>query len=268
MKVEIPNNFEGVELGAFMEFTSLNPNDFESGFEFRLARIAALTGEDPEAIEDSLTVEQLIDLYIQTSKFNQVPKLQTKERIEVEELGELKFKGFKSLTIGEFIDLQKLCNSGYWLNASKILAILYRRTKTGDWGEEILEPRKVFKTTERAELLESVPASDALGVIQDYLDFQDAFIKNRPSLFDSNAKEEIEEGEEEEDEEPEELDEDELKELEEEEKEEKKRIKWGWERKLYELCKGDLTKLDEVTELPLILVFNFELMKKELNIQE
>ena len=47
---------------------------------------------------------------------------------------------------------------------------------------------------------------------------------------------------------------------------EKSQLKWGWERLIYSLCNEDLTKFEEVTNLPLIMTFNMLAMKKELNL--
>jgi hypothetical protein len=48
--------------------------------------------------------------------------------------------------------------------------------------------------------------------------------------------------------------------------EEKKQQKWAWETLIWHLCNEDLTKFHAVCDLPLILVFNFLGMKKELNV--
>ena len=46
----------------------------------------------------------------------------------------------------------------------------------------------------------------------------------------------------------------------------KSELKWGWERLVYSLCNEDLTKFNEVINLPLIMTFNMLAMKKVLNI--
>ncbi len=42
--------------------------------------------------------------------------------------------------------------------------------------------------------------------------------------------------------------------------------KWAWETLIWHLCNEDLTKFHAVCDLPLILVFNFLGMRKELNV--
>lgn len=260
MRYEIPKNWEGLKLGAFSELQKLDPSDFESGFEYRLERLALILDEDPDELETELTIEELTELTIKTNWINGKPKGEF-----LENLAGFTFKGFKKLTLGEFIDLQSLCAKGYYINAGKILAILYRKTKVGEWGEILIEPRSAFNTAERAEKFEDVPVSYAAGAIHSYLRFQEEFLKRRKAIFEGGKDEEDEE---ETDEEAGLEDEPETKDEIEERKREEAQKKWSWEYFIYGLCKGDLTKFDEVTELPLSLVFNIEAMKLELNIKE
>ena len=60
----------------------------------------------------------------------------------------------------------------------------------------------------------------------------------------------------------EELDPEDLK----EEQEEQKFKKWGWEKVIYDLAGEDITKADQITDLPLIMVLNFMSMKYELRV--
>jgi hypothetical protein len=54
-----------------------------------------------------------------------------------------------------------------------------------------------------------------------------------------------------------------------EQKEQGKRSKkWGWEALLFDLCEGDLTKIEEIGKLPLIFVFNMLSMRKEMGYLE
>ena len=60
----------------------------------------------------------------------------------------------------------------------------------------------------------------------------------------------------------EELDPEDLK----EEQEEQRFKKWGWEKVIYDLAGEDITKADQITDLPLIMVLNFMSMKYELKV--
>jgi hypothetical protein len=61
-----------------------------------------------------------------------------------------------------------------------------------------------------------------------------------------------------------ELDEDDIK----AEQQEKVFSKWSWEKLLYDLSNQDLTKIDAVTDLNLIFVFNMLSMVEELQLNK
>ncbi len=52
------------------------------------------------------------------------------------------------------------------------------------------------------------------------------------------------------------------------EAEEKVFTKWSWEKLLYDLANEDLTKIDAVTDLPLVFVFNMLSMVEELQLNK
>ena len=41
--------------------------------------------------------------------------------------------------------------------------------------------------------------------------------------------------------------------------------KWAWENMIYSLANEDITKVNEITDMPLIFVFNMVSMKEELS---
>jgi len=48
----------------------------------------------------------------------------------------------------------------------------------------------------------------------------------------------------------------------------KKAKKWGWESLLFDLCDGDITKMDDVGNQSLIFVFNMLSMRKDMGYLE
>jgi hypothetical protein len=62
------------------------------------------------------------------------------------------------------------------------------------------------------------------------------------------------------------FDEEELVELKKEIEDEKSKAKFSWDSIIYNLSSGDITKMDAITNLPLIYVFNTLSMKKALDI--
>lgn len=253
MKFQTPKNFGSISVAQYVELLELNPEDFDSSFEFQIERLSIILDEDAEHLENNLNIEELSDLNSSTAWI--------KGRVKgefVENYGEFKFKPLEHLTLGEFIDLENLFSKGYYLNIKKILAIIYRRYRVDEFKNEFFEPY-IFDLEKRAELFDEFKMSNAQSIIEKYLKYREFFISKRKTLFKSDEEKEIEESETNEPKTREEI---------EEEKQEKIFERWGWEFMIYKLCKGDLTKVEEVTELNLILVFNFEAMKKELNVKD
>jgi hypothetical protein len=58
------------------------------------------------------------------------------------------------------------------------------------------------------------------------------------------------------------------KELEDEKKIEEKQKKWAWEKLLFGIAQGDIIKINQVTQLGLVYVFNMLAMRKELGITD
>jgi len=160
----------------------------------------------PEDIEE-LAIEELEELLLSVKFIRDEPPKNYKS-----ELGEYKLKPFNKITLGEFISLEAYFSDNYLLKLLNIVAILYRRVRVNEWGDQ-------YKNL----MTES---------------YEDDF------EIDSN------------------MDAEDLKAAE----EEKKQQKWAWETLIWHLCNEDLTKFHAVCDLPLILVFNFLGMKKELNV--
>lgn len=253
MKFQTPKNFGSISVAQYVELLELNPEDFDSSFEFQIERLSIILDEDAEYLEDNLNIEELSDLNSSTAWI--------KGRIKgefLEQYGEFKFKPLEKLTLGEFIDLENLFSKGYYLNIKKILAILYRRVTEDQFKNEYFEPYN-FDLEKRTEFFNDFRMNNAQSIIDKYVKYREFFISKRKTLFKNDDEKEIEENE---------IDEPKTREEIEEEKQEKVFERWGWEFMIYKLCKGDLTKVEAVTELNLILVFNFEAMKKELNVKD
>ena len=165
----------------------------------------------------------------------------------------MQIKPLSKLTLFEYIDLDYFFNENYLKNIDKICAILYRQAKTNRWGEEILEPYD-YDINIRADKFLDLPITDVYGIINEFLKFRENFLDVYANLF--GEVDEITE------EDRATLDVEEIKEIE----QEKKESKWSWERMLYGLTNGDITKTEAVGALPLVYVFNVLGMKKELNI--
>ena len=242
----LPKKWSDISVEKFIEISDI---DKELGpWHYNSEILSIITDEDIDDIED-LDIE-VLNAYIDQCKWAiSQPSKQYKHNL----LG-MQIKPLAKLSLFEYIDLDYFFNNNYLKNIDKICAILYRQAKTNRWGEEILEPYD-YDINARADKFLELPITDVYGIISEFLKFRENFLNVYANLFgevdgDITAEERDT------------LDPEEIKEIE----QEKKESKWSWERMLYGLTNGDITKTEAVGALPLVYVFNVLGMKKELNI--
>ena len=241
----LPKKWSDISVEKFIEISEI---DKELGpWHYNSEILSIITDEDIDDIED-LEID-ILNAYIDQCKWAMSqPSKQYKHTL----LG-MQIKPLAKLTLFEYIDLDYFFNNNYLKNIDKICAILYRQVKTNRWGEEILEPYD-YDINTRADKFLDLPITDVYGIINEFLKFRENFLDVYANLF--GEVDEITE------EDRATLDVEEIKDLE----QEKKESKWSWERMLYGLTNGDITKTEAVGALPLTYVFNVLGMKKELNI--
>ena len=241
----LPKKWSDISVDKFIEISDI---DKELGpWHYNSEILSIITDEPIENIED-LEID-ILNAYIDQCKWAMSqPSKQYKHTL----LG-MQIKPLAKLSLFEYIDLDYFFNNNYLKNIDKICAILYRQAKTNRWGEEILEPYD-YDINTRADKFLDLPITDVYGIINEFLKFRENFLDVYANLF--GEVDEITE------EDRATLDVEEIKDLE----QEKKESKWSWERMLYGLTNGDITKTEAVGALPLTYVFNVLGMKKELNI--
>jgi hypothetical protein len=241
----LPKKWSDISVDKFIEISEI---DKELGpWHYNSEILSIITDEPIETIED-LEID-ILNAYIDQCKWAlSQPSKQYKHTL----LG-MQIKPLAKLSLFEYIDLDYFFNNNYLKNIDKICAILYRQVKTNRWGEEILEPYD-YDINTRADKFLDLPITDVYGIINEFLKFRENFLDVYTNLF--GEVDEITE------EDRATLDVEEIKDLE----QEKKESKWSWERMLYGLTNGDITKTEAVGALPLTYVFNVLGMKKELNI--
>lgn len=219
--------------------------EFDSIFLQSIEVLSILTNEPPDEFED-LDPEELIDLMQQVSFIQRDPPNKPKEL-----LNGLKLGSFVNISLGEFIDLEHY-TTNLAENFTTILAILYKRWTIDEWGNVKFEPY-TYDLKVRTNVFEDLSISEVYGAVHNYITFANDFKQRYENLFNPHI-----------DEEPTEMDEDDLK----AEAEEKVFNKWSWEKLLFDLANEDITKINSVTELPLVFVFNMLSMVEELNLNK
>ena len=245
LKNKLPKAWNQITIETFIELKTLSDED--GVFNYQIDVLCTLLDCYPEDIE-RLAIEELEELLLSVKFIRDEPPKNYKS-----ELGSFKLKPFNKITLGEFISLESYFSDNYILKLSNIVAILYRRFRVNEWGDETLEPYN-YHSNDRLDWFLDFPITDVYGLLPEYIKFREGIIDQYKNLMTESYEDDFEIDSN--------MDAEDLKAAE----EEKKQQKWGWETLIWNLCNEDLTKFHAVCDLPLILVFNFLGMKKELNV--
>ena len=243
--MNLPRNWNEVSVSQWLELNTIDELEYNSVFLQTIEALSILSDTDPEELED-LDPEELIDLARKVNFIQREPSNKPKELVKG-----LKLKPLDRLTLGEFIDLEHYAMQ-FVQNFDILLSILYKRWKTDEWGTLVFEPY-TYSIMSRKDIFQKVSINEVYGAVKNYIDYSNDFKKRYENLFNPVIEEEETE-----------LDEDDLK----AEAEEKVFSKWSWEKLLYDLSNQDLTKIDAVTDLNLVFVFNMLSMVEELQLNK
>ena len=244
--MKLPKSWNEITVSQWVELNSIDPEEYNSVFLHTLEAISILSDTDPEELEE-LSPEELIDLASQVSFIKREPSNKPNELVKG-----FRLKPMDALTLGEFIDLEHYVSQSVQ-NFDILLSILYKRWKTDEWNNLIFEPY-TYSIMSRKSLFEEVSINEVFGAVNNYINYSNDFKQRYENLFNPVIEED----------EGVELDADDLK----AEAEEKVFTKWSWEKLLYDLANQDLTKIDAVTDLPLVFVFNMLSMVEELQLNK
>ena len=242
----LPKRWSDITLDQFIEINQIDKDQGANGFNSDL--LAIVTDMTYDEINE-LDIDELIKLVAQFKWSNAQPSKQYKHEV----LG-MKIKPLSKLCLFEYIDLDYYFNDNYHTNLDKICAILYRQSKVNEWGEVVLETYD-YDINVRAEKFLDLPITDVYGIVTEFLKFRENFLDVYKNLF-AEPEEELTADD------KATMEPEEIKEVE----KEVKNNKWSWERMIYGLTDGDITKSEAVGALPLTYVFNMLGMKKELDI--
>jgi len=241
--VKLPNSWNDILVDQYIELREL---DLELPyFDLMLETVSIVTDTDIDELED-LSFSELVEIEKKLTWLTSEPSKKITQKID-----KYNYIGFDNLKLGEFIDLNHFFSDNFVTNLPIICAILYRQTKVNEWNEIITEPYD-YDPQSRKGLFTEVGIVQVYGIIGTFLEYKSNFEETYSSLFKPDLS----------DEDIEDLDEETKKDIEEEERLDN----YSWERLIYSLCEGDITKTDQVLNLGLTYVFNILSMKKALNI--
>jgi len=244
--MKLPKSWNEVTVNQWVELNSIDQHEYNSVFLHTLEAISILSDTDPEELEE-LSPEELIDLASQVSFIKREPSNKPKQAVKG-----FMLKPLDALTLGEFIDLEHYVSQSVQ-NFDILLSILYKKTKLDEWGNLIFEPYS-YSIMSRKDTFRAVSINEVFGAVNNYVNYSNDFKQRYENLFNPVIEED----------EGVELDAEDLK----AEAEEKVFNKWSWEKLLYDIANEDLTKIDAVTDLPLVFVFNMLSMVEELQLNK
>jgi hypothetical protein len=245
LKNRLPKAWNQITIETFIELRTLSEED--GVFNYQIDVLSTLLDCYPEDL-DYITIDELEELLNEIKFIREEPTKHYKTTLD-----KFTLKPFNKLTLGEFISLESYFSDNYILKLPNIIAILYRRVRVNEWGDNILEPYN-YNSNDRLDWFLDFPITDVFGLLPEYIKFREGIIDQYKNLMTESYEDDFEIDSN--------MDAEDLKAVE----EEKKQKKWAWEQLIWSLCNEDLTKFNAVCELPLILVFNFLGMKKELNV--
>ena len=212
-------------------------------FNYQIDVLSALTDSDISEFEE-LDIDELGELTKQIKWINSDPSRRYKNKLDNYVL-----KPFSKLSLGEFIDLEHYFSNNYLDHFCHILALLYRRTSKNVYGDDIIEPYN-YSPSDRLDWYLDYKITDVYGLIPEYIKFRENFTNTYTNLLvDVVADDEVLE------------DADEIK----EQKREQEKQKFAWESTIMALCNDDLSKFNDILNMPVVLVFNILGMKKTLD---
>jgi len=242
----LPKQWSDITVEQFIEISQIDKDQGANGYNSDM--LAILTEMSYDDI-DELDLDEMIKMVAQFKWATSQPSKQYKHEL----LG-MQIKPLAKLCLFEYIDLDYYFNNNYHTNLDKICAILYRQSNVNEWGEVVLEPYE-YDINVRADKFLDLPITEVYGIVAEFLKFKENFLDVYSNLF-NEAEDELTEDD------KAAMEPDEIKEVE----AEVKINKWSWERMIYGLTNGDITKTEAVGALPLTYVFNILGMKKELDI--
>ena len=245
--MKLPSNWNEIEVNQFIELRGLDSKPSDSITEKYMDLILTATDIDLEVVED-MTLDELTDKVNQLSWLRKEPHKKYSKTI-----GVYKILPFKKITWGMFIDLEHYYSKDYIKNMCTICGILYRKQDVDKWDRDIIEPYE-YSPIERGKLFNELPITSIYGVTSDYLDYRNSLINGAYSeLFGSSIFEDEEE-----------LTPEEKAERLKDEQAEAKFTKWAFESVTMGLAGDDITKMNEILDMPLIYVLNILSMKNDL----
>ena len=245
----IPSGWNEVTIFEYKEIIEILEREDLSTFSKYLEVFCVLTESD---IYEDMSVDEIYSLINENSWINTTPTDKNKENIDT-----FRFRPFRHIKFGEWIDLDKMVKTNNLLNT---VSILYRQHKFDEWNNLIWEPY-IYSTEDRMESFEDASIEDVYGAYLKFLKYREKVLNAYAPVFEQEESDYVPT-----EEDKEILSDAEIEQVKRDVKLEQEKQQFSWQHFIYKLCDGDLTKTEVILDLPVIYVFNTFLMKQKFNL--
>ena len=148
-EILIPTSWEDVTLGEFIELSKLDMKSYKSPVEYYIHMLRIFGNEDIESIFEYIKAVDLESIIGQMSFMNTPPKQLDNKSIEIDGVIFHVPKNLNELTVGEYVSIEQLIESGGLDSVSAIPTILsvLLRPLDEDFDSNLCTERmELFKT--------------------------------------------------------------------------------------------------------------------------
>lgn len=244
----LPKSWNDISVSQYKELRQLGKTPADSITERYIDTILTLTDIPLEDVEE-MSMDSLIEIVDKIRFIKTEPSTKYAKK-----LGDYQVLPFNKLTWGAFIDLEFYISKDYIEHIEIVTGVLLRKVMPDTWGVTQYEPYN-YHPKQRGEELLNVPITGIYGIVQEYVNYRNDLINNKyAELFNRSLD----------DDEEEELNGQDLAEYNKRKGQERAFNKWSYESITYDLAKEDVTKMNDVLDLPLIYILNILSMRHEM----
>lgn len=236
--------WDNITIEKYKELFYTKIENFDSYLEWKIEIISILYNIDIYD-NDNMDIDELNEYY---QKINTILNSSPSQN-NITKLNDYYLKPFEELLFCEFIDLDYYFKESYIDNLELILAILFKKKIIDNNGNLVFEPNE-YKYDDRTYLFNNLYINDVYGIITKYIKYKEYIYSVYKSIFfkdDTNIET---------DDEFEQLTGIEKKQYLIEKKKEEQKSQFAWEIILHKLSNGDITKEDQILNMPVVRIFN------------
>lgn len=223
--------------------------DNNSFWTYQLERLSILCELDSDDGDfDNLDIDEITELIKEASFLDTPPSKNYKL-----DIGEYKLINLSKITLGEWIDIDTYLTKDLLNNFTKLLALLWRKSKVNEWGYIEYEPYE-YDINVRSLEFEWINIVDVWGIIEFITDWRRNILDNYKSILITDDGEELD------DDEKDGLTDIDIKEIEEDLRKEKIKKDFSWIKFVWDLSGDDITKIKDVLKTSFIMIMNTQLM--------